>query len=67
MPNIEAMAKERRKLRSFYADSICSPSRAMLMTGGYPKRCTSIPGALFQANCVELSPNVVAVAKVRVL
>ncbi len=32
-PNLNRMAKEGRKLTSFYAAPVCSPSRASLMTG----------------------------------
>ena len=38
-PNLSRMAKEGMKLTSFYsAAPLCSPSRAALMTGCYPKR-----------------------------
>lgn len=38
-PNLNRMAEEGRKLTSFYvAGPLCSPSRAALMTGCYPKR-----------------------------
>ncbi len=37
-PNLDRMAEEGRKLTSFYAAPVCSPSRAALMTGCYPKR-----------------------------
>ncbi|WP_144059461.1 sulfatase family protein [Rhodopirellula sallentina] len=38
-PNIDRMAKEGRTYTSFYtACSVCSPSRAALLTGSYPKR-----------------------------
>ncbi len=38
-PNIDRMAKEGRTYTSFYtACSVCSPSRAALLTGCYPKR-----------------------------
>ena len=46
-PHLDRMAKEGRKLTSFYAAPVCSPSRAALMTGCYPKRAlpiiTSLP------------------------
>ena len=37
-PNLDRMAKEGCKLTSFYAAPVCSPSRAALLTGCYPKR-----------------------------
>ncbi|QEG22205.1 sulfatase family protein [Mariniblastus fucicola] len=38
-PNIDRMASEGRKYTSFYVPcSVCSPSRAALLTGCYPKR-----------------------------
>jgi arylsulfatase A-like enzyme len=38
-PNLNRMAKEGRKLTSFYsASGVCTPSRAALMTGSYPRR-----------------------------
>src|SRR3954464_6064303 len=62
-PNLDRMAKEGRKFTSFYAAPVCSPSRAALMTGCYPKRVLPIPGVLFPANDVGLSPDEVAVAE----
>jgi len=63
-PNLDTMAKEGRKLTSFYAAPVCSPSRAALMTGCYPKRVLPIPGVLFPGNDVGLSPKEVTVAEV---
>ena len=37
-PRLDAMATEGMKLTSFYAQPICGPSRAALMTGCYPMR-----------------------------
>jgi arylsulfatase A len=63
-PNLDRMAKEGRKLTSFYAAPVCSPSRAALMTGCYPKRVLPIPHVLFPGNDIGLSPNEVTVAEV---
>ena len=46
-PHIDKMAKEGMKFTDFYvASSVCSPSRAGLLTGCYPQR-VGIPGVLF--------------------
>jgi arylsulfatase A len=63
-PNLDRMAKEGRRMTSFYAAPVCSPSRAALMTGCYPKRCLPIPHVLFPGNDVGLSPKEVTVAEV---
>ena len=63
-PNIDRMAKEGRKLTSFYAAPVCSPSRASLMTGCYPKRALPIPHVLFPGDAVGLSPAEITVAEV---
>jgi len=63
-PHLDRMAKEGRKLTSFYAAPVCSPSRAALMTGCYPKRALPIPGVLFPGNAEGLSPNEITVAEV---
>ena len=55
-PNLDRMAAEGRKLTSFYAAPVCSPSRAALMTGCYPKRVLPIPGVLFPGSAVGLNP-----------
>ncbi len=63
-PHLDRMAKEGRKLTSWYAAPVCSPSRASLMTGCYPKRALPIPHVLFPGNDVGLSPKEVTVAEV---
>ncbi len=62
-PHLDRMAKEGRRLTSFYAAPVCSPSRASLMTGCYPKRALPIPHVLFPANDVGLAPGEVTVAE----
>ena len=37
-PRIDALAQEGMRLTSFYAQTVCGPSRAALMTGSYPLR-----------------------------
>jgi arylsulfatase len=37
-PRLDRMAAEGRKFTSFYAQTVCGPSRAALMTGCYPLR-----------------------------
>ncbi|MDZ4689209.1 MAG: sulfatase [Planctomycetaceae bacterium] len=63
-PHLDRMAREGRKLTSFYAAPVCSPSRAALMTGCYPKRALPIPHVLFPASEVGLSPQEITVAEV---
>lgn len=62
-PNLDRMAEEGCKLTSFYAAPVCSPSRASLMTGCYPKRSLSIPHVLFPGNDVGLAPEEITVAE----
>lgn len=63
-PNLERMAKEGMKLTSHYAAPVCSPSRAAMMTGCYPKRVLPIPGVLFPAAAVGLNPAEHTIAEV---
>ena len=62
-PNLDRMAKEGRKLTCFYAAPVCSPSRAALMTGCYPKRVLPIPHVLFPGAAVGLNPKEHTVAE----
>lgn len=50
-PNIDRMAAEGLKLTSFYAQTVCGPSRAALMTGCYPMRNAT------KKNTVEVHPR----------
>jgi arylsulfatase A len=63
-PHLDRMAKEGRKLASFYAAPVCSPSRAALMTGCYPKRVLPISGVLFPSSAVGLNLESRTVAEV---
>ena len=62
-PNLNRMAEEGRKLTFFYAAPVCSPSRASLMTGSYPKRALTIPHVLFPGNATGLHPDEVTIAE----
>ena len=47
-PRIDKMAKEGRRFTDFYvASSVCTPSRAALMTGCYPRRVLGPSGVFF--------------------
>ena len=61
-PNIDRMAKEGMRFTDFYsANSVCSPSRAALLTGCYPTRI-GIPGVLFPRHDVGLNPEETTIA-----
>ncbi len=62
-PNLDRMAAEGRRLTTFYAAPVCSPSRAALMTGCYPKRALPIPHVLFPGNDIGLAPSEVTIAE----
>ena len=63
-PNLDRMAAEGRLLKSHYAAPVCSPSRASLMTGSYPKRSLPIEHVLFPASSVGLHPSELTIAEV---
>jgi len=68
-PNLDRMAEEGMKLTSFYvAAPVCTPSRAALMTGCYPKRVGLARGSghavLFPGDYHGLHPDEITVAEV---
>ena len=63
-PELDRMAREGRRLSCFYAAPVCSPSRASLMTGCYPKRVLPIPHVLFPNDPIGLDPAETTVAEV---
>jgi len=68
-PHLSRMAEEGMKLTSFYvAAPVCTPSRAALMTGCYPRRVGldrgSIHAVLFPGDRHGLHPNEITVAEV---
>ncbi|MGJ8655211.1 MAG: sulfatase family protein [Akkermansiaceae bacterium] len=63
-PNIDLMAAEGAKLTDFYvAGSVCTPSRAALMTGSYPKRLGLAAGVFFAGDKNGLNPDEITIAE----
>jgi arylsulfatase A-like enzyme len=63
-PNLDLMATEGAKFTDFYsAASVCSPSRAALLTGCYPPR-VSITKVLFPRDSIGLNPDEVTIADI---
>ena len=57
-PNIDRIAKEGRKFTSFMvASPVCTPSRAALLTGCYPKRVGMHQHVLFPSSRKGLNPE----------
>lgn len=68
-PRIDEMAAEGSRLTSFYvAAPVCTPSRAALMTGCYPKRIDMATGSdfavLLDADPKGLHPDEITIAEV---
>ena len=56
-PHLDRLAREGRRFTSFMVpSSVCSPSRAALLTGCYPKRVGMHQGVLFPYSVTGLSP-----------
>ncbi|MEM7455302.1 MAG: sulfatase [Planctomycetota bacterium] len=63
-PNLDRMAEEGVRFTSFYsACSVCSPSRAALLTGCYPPR-VGVTKVLFPRDDTGLSPDEITIAEV---
>lgn len=67
-PNLDRMAAEGMKLTTFYvAASVCTPSRAALMTGSYPRRVGLGRGSghavLFPGDAHALHPDEITIAE----
>jgi arylsulfatase A-like enzyme len=61
-PHLDKMAAEGVRFTDFYsANSVCSPSRAALLTGCYPPR-VGVTRVLFPKNSNGLSPNETTIA-----
>ena len=64
-PNLSKMAEGGAIFTSFYAAPVCSPSRAALMTGCYPKRVLPLAQNVFYPGDHEgLSPNEITIAEI---
>ncbi len=68
-PNIDRLAEEGAKLTSFYvAAPVCTPSRAALMTGCYPKRVNLATGSnfpvLLAGDSKGLHPDEITIAEI---
>ena len=62
-PNIDRMATEGRKFTNFMvASPVCTPSRAALLTGCYPKRVGMHQHVLFPASTKGLNPDEYTIA-----
>jgi len=63
-PNFDRMAAEGMRFTDFYsACSVCSPSRAALLTGCYPPR-VSVTNVLFPRNTNGLNPKEITIADI---
>lgn len=60
-PKLDAMAKEGIRFTSFYAQPVCTPSRAALMTGCYPVR-VGLPNVLGAKATAGISDNEITLA-----
>jgi len=62
-PNIDRIAEEGRRFTSFVvASPVCTPSRAALLTGSYPKRIGMHKGVLFPQSKSGLNPDEYTIA-----
>lgn len=63
-PNLDRMAAEGMRFTDFYvAASVCSPSRAALLTGCYPPR-VGITKVLFPKDNIGLNPEEITIADI---
>ncbi len=63
-PNLDKMAEEGMRFTDFYsASSVCSPSRAALLTGSYPDR-VGIPIVLYPVSPFGLNPDEITIAEI---
>lgn len=64
-PRIDQMAEEGARLTNFYmAGSFCTPSRAALMTGCYPKRISLAGRVMLAIDSIGLNPSEITIAEI---
>ena len=64
-PNLDRMAAEGIRFNDFYTgEPVCTPTRAALMTGCYPKRVGLHRHVLFPTSKTGLNPSEITVARV---
>lgn len=61
-PHLDRMASEGMRLTSFYAQPVCSPSRAALLTGRYPVR-SGVTRVYFPNDTTGMPPSEVTLAE----
>lgn len=61
-PNEDRMASEGLKLTSYYAQTVCTPSRAALLTGCYPTR-VGLPNVLVPKSKIGISKRETTIAQ----
>jgi len=62
-PNLDRLAAEGMRFTNFYvASPVCTPSRAALLTGSYPKRVGLGVGVYFPNDLRGLHPNEITIA-----
>lgn len=62
-PNIDRMAAEGQRWTSFYAATVCTPSRAQLLTGRLAIRSGLASGVLFPDSTGGLQPSEITIAE----
>ena len=64
-PNIDELAKQGMRFTDFHsAATVCTPSRAGLLTGRYPVRSGMAKGVLFPYSKTGMSPDEITIAEV---
>lgn len=64
-PNLDSMAREGILFTNFYvAGPVCTPSRAALLTGCYPKRVGLDKGVLWPTSTTGLNPWEITIAEI---